>query len=89
MGRLLGAARGEAFGHVQRRMHLVRPMQWERIVKREATPAIKVEVEGALKIRLGAYSAARGRAFGHGQRRMHQVRPLQWERVAKREAKPA
>eukprot|EP00964_Phaeocystis_antarctica_P032372 scaffold18334_cov46-Phaeocystis_antarctica.AAC.1 len=45
VGRLLGAARGEAFGHVQHRMHLVRAMQWERIAKREATPAIKVEVE--------------------------------------------
>ena len=31
---------------VQYRMHQVRPMQWERVLKREATPAIKVEVEG-------------------------------------------
>ena len=45
VGRLSGAARGKASGHVQRRMHQVRPMQWERIAKREATPAIKVEVE--------------------------------------------
>eukprot|EP00964_Phaeocystis_antarctica_P029050 scaffold16367_cov43-Phaeocystis_antarctica.AAC.1 len=38
-----GAARGKASGRVQRRMHQVRPMQWERIAKREAKPAIKVE----------------------------------------------
>eukprot|EP00964_Phaeocystis_antarctica_P060343 scaffold35982_cov40-Phaeocystis_antarctica.AAC.1 len=28
--RLSGAARGRAFGHVQRRVDQVRPMQWER-----------------------------------------------------------